>query len=215
MKNLSTVIFIVIFFLLTGCAGTVTKRGMLDDNTYYSTYNPNVQVKVNPDFVHIEGRPGHFQHQFMNVRDRKRIFIHHFKESPNPGPVDYYYNPSTWIFWDIKMSERIETGTKEISGKKWYYCYFIKRPGNGGCMLVRDLAIFTRDHDILKIRYVKMLLDRHCNNWANADLKSLTDIQMDSLKNFKAEFSKDIKISDFIADKGSEQKPEMVDTPKE
>jgi hypothetical protein len=195
MKKQIAIIFSAICFLLTGCATSITKRGMLDDNTYYSTYNPNIQIKVSPDFSYHAGKSGQFQHQFKNNIERKYIYIHHFKESPNPGPIDYYYNPSSWIFSDVPQSEKIESGTVNILNKKWYYCHYFRQSSTGSCALLKDIAIFTRDHDILKIRYIKELPRHDCDDWDRQDVDA-----------FKAEFSKDIEITNYEIGKDIEQK---------
>jgi hypothetical protein len=204
MKKQIALIFSAICFLLTGCATSITKRGMLDDNTYYSTYSPNIQIKVDPSFSYKAGESGKFQHQFKNNFKNKYIYIHHFKESPNPGSVDYYYNPSSWIFWDVPPSEKIESGTVNILNKKWYYCHYFRQSSTGSCAILKDIAIFTSDHDILKIRYVKGLPQHDCDNWDRQDVEA-----------FKADFSKDIEITNYEIGKDIEQSAKATDQPKE
>ena len=88
MKKQIVIILSAICFFLAGCATAITKRGMLVDNTYYSTYSPNIQIKVSPDFLYHAGESGKFQHQFQNNTERKYIYIHHFKAPPNTTQVD-------------------------------------------------------------------------------------------------------------------------------
>ena len=71
MKKQISVIFIALFFLLTSCTATITKRGMLTDNIYYSTHDPNIQIEISPDFSYHKGKTGKIKHQFKNYADRK------------------------------------------------------------------------------------------------------------------------------------------------
>ncbi len=186
MKKQITIIFSVICLFLTGCAASVTKRGMLVDNTYYSTSSPNIQIKVSPDFSYHAGKTGQFQHQFQNNTEGKYIYIHHFRKEPNTTQVDYYLNPSNWIFWDVQPSQKIELGTVTILNKKWHFCHYFKQLYTGTCGLCKDVAIFTRDHDVFKIRYVKLLFRSDCDAWDKQDVDNLN-----------ADFSKDIEITNY------------------
>ena len=167
---------------------------MLVDNTYYSTYSPDIQIKVSSDYSYHPGESGHFQHQFKHRSELKYISIHHITEPPNTTQVDYYYNPSNWIFWDIPPSEKIDSGTVNILNKTWYFCHSFRPLLTGACALLKDIAIFTEDHDVLKIKYIKVLPPSDCGDWDRQDVENL-----------KADFSKDIEITNYEIGKDTDQ----------
>ena len=116
------------------------------------------------------------KHQFINRKDGKFIYIHHHRHMVDESQVDYYNNPSNWIFYNIPMSSKIESGSLTILGKRWYYCNRIQHfPGN--CAVFRDIARFTVDHDVFIVRYAKALPSYDCSDWKNE--KMLTAQQRD------------------------------------
>lgn len=138
---------------------------MLKENIYYSTDNPNIQIKVDSSFRYVEGRSGELKRQFRNADGSKGIFIHHIKHTPNESQVNYYNHPSQWIFKNISTHRQIDTGTSNISNKQWYYCNSAEIVPNG-CLLLRDISRFTDDHDIFFVRYIEGLPTTHgCKSW--------------------------------------------------
>ena len=163
---------------------------MLNNHVYYSTYSPNIQIKVNSNFTYDTDESGHLKHKFTNSRDCKLIFIEHYKYSGNKRKIAHW-GPNT-VFKGV--SNKIDSGTLSILGKKWYYCDHIDISSEQ-CVLIRDIAIFTQDHEWLFVRYVKSLPSYDCDNWKNITV--LTDEQRKFHRNFIDEFSRDIEMKNY------------------
>lgn len=197
MKKPSAIVAILFCFLvLPNCLHSPVKRGMLDANTYYSTHSPNIQITVNPDFSYRSGKKGQFKHQFINSKDQKYIYVHHFKRMTNETQVDYYHNPMNWIFNKFQNAVEIDRGTTLILDKKWYYRDCLMPLASGGCLLIRDLALFTEKHDRLKILYEKKLPGFKCRDWR--EYSHLSGRQKRLVRRFVANFSNDVEISQFV-----------------
>ena len=57
-------ILILITVTLIGCAQV--KRGMLNDQIYYSTYDPKIQLKISEDFEYHTGKYSSKKQEFVN-----------------------------------------------------------------------------------------------------------------------------------------------------
>ncbi len=198
LKNILEVLIISIF--VSGCSNVNTKsifhskRGMLDNNTYYSTSSPNIQIVVDPSFQYSAGAAKQVRHKFFNQAGNRAIFIDFNKHATNESQIDYYEHPSHWIFSDIANSKTIETGTLLLLNKEWYYNNNVNF-SEKGCALLRDLRRFTNDHDVFFIRYVEALPPQDCEKWQA--VKRLTDEQKDFVNNFVDDFSKLTEISKY------------------
>ena len=189
------VLMIVTAFILMGCHLTATvNRGMLDDNTYYSTSNPNIQIKIDNAYQHSAKKKG-YQHQFVNAENHRIVFIHYFHPLANETSVDYYEHPDHWIYANLDGSLEIDRGKMNILGKTWYYRDCFWRPNSASCALMRDLGRFTSRHATLKVLFIYQLPLYECNEWMG--IMDLTDKQKDTYERFANAFAIDIKFAKF------------------
>ena len=202
MKNQIAVISIAFCVFLTGCVKTKA-RGVLNDRIYYSTYSPNIQIKMSPDFTcYNTGKSSNYDYMFINDLGNKYVVITYFKQHGPENIIDYY-TPSR-IFNDVR--NKIDSGTLKILGETWYYCDYFKQFSPESCGMVRDLAVFTQKHDWLMVRYIETLPYYDCDSWS--DVKNLTSGQKEFISNFTADFSSDIEMDNYTPAREETGKPE-------
>lgn len=180
--------------LISGCIATRT--GLINDHTYFSTDSPNIKVTLPSAFKNTEISGSEIDYTFVNRLDSKVIYIHHELSPPNENAVDYYLEPSTWIFSHIPQSQQISTGTEKILNMTWYYCYSIFFPENKDhCFLNKHLSNFTYQNDIFTIIYSEPLHPYECGNWK--DFSELTSDQEKTLSRVNEYFYDAIDISTY------------------
>lgn len=195
-------ILILLCLGMAGCISSSVVRGVdKDANIYYSSSNPNIQLQLPTFATYSEGGRGQMKHQFN--RRRTAIYVDLIPHPANETQVDYYYNPEKWMFSDVLLSEKINSGTTTILDKKWYYCNSIKKDGRRG-FFIRDLGYFAPNHDILHIRFVKWLT--YDEFQTVKDREYLTNEQYGLIQEIIKEFDSDIIFTNYT--------PEVENTAK-
>jgi len=190
----------VVVVSLSGCL--VTKRGVKEDNIYFSNQHPNVQIKIGENFEYHQGQQGEFQHQFVDLKNHRTAFIHVLLHPANQTQVDYYDNPEHWIYAIPPGSVELDRFVTEIVGEKWFGQDFVYHYDAFDCVLMRDLAVFTDSHDILKLRYSWKIPSGKCDQWKT--ITTLPDTQQAFLTEFREGFAEDISISQ-CSDEGKDE----------
>lgn len=179
--------------ILSGCV--TTKRGMRDNNTFYSTMNPRLEINFGENFEYRKGVLGQYQHQFIDQENHRTAFIHVFLHEANQTQIDYYDNPEKWIFQAPSGSSEIKRFATKMYGEKWYIQDFVYHPSTANCLLIRDLSTFTDAHDVFILRYTWEIPPYKCEDWKNT--ASLGEEQKQFLEKFQAGFAEDIKIDSY------------------
>lgn len=199
MKKL---IQIVLCICLIGCVSNSVVRGVdKDANIYYSSSNPNIQLQLPTFATYAEGGRGQMKHQFL--RNRSAVYVDLVPRPANETQIDYYYNPEKWMFSDVPLSEKINSGTTTILGQKWYYCDSIKKDGRRG-FFIRNLGYFAPNHDVLYVRFAKWLTYDEFQIVKNYEYP--TNKQNEFIQEIIKEFESDIKFTNYI--------PEVENTAK-
>lgn len=183
----------VLLLGISGCSHT--KRGMLDNNTYFSNQNPNVQITLGENYEYHKGERGQYQHQFSDQENHRMVFVHVFLHNANQTQVDYYDNPEGWIYSTPPDSVELNRFVAEMIGEKWYVQDVVYHPSTAACVLIRDLAVFTDAHDVFKLRYSWEIPPYKCDNWKTAN--SLSSSEGEYFNKFVAAFSDDVTIREF------------------
>ena len=189
MKNL--IVLMLFCILAVGCVSSNT-RGVIDNQIFYSSNQPNIKITVSDDYNFQEVK--NHCYVFDNYSG-EAVYISFFENSTIENTVDYYYHPSKWMFDYVKLSEKIDTGTLNILGKQWYYCNSIIKQSNGKCCFARNLGHFTSDHNVLTVRYFKRLSKHDCFKWENHDI--LTKEQIEIMTDVIKTFEEDVAFSNY------------------
>lgn len=178
---------------ISGCS--LTKRGMLENNTYFSNKNPSVQITLGENYEYHKGGRGQYQHQFSDQENHRMAFVHVFLHDANQTQVDYYNNPEGWIYRTPPNSVELNRFVTEMIGEKWYVQDAVYHPSTAACVLIRDLSVFTDTHDVFKLRYSWEIPPYKCDNWKT--VASLSSSEGEYFNKFVAAFSHDITIKEF------------------
>lgn len=189
-------LIIICLTMLSMNSGCISHRGVLDNNTYYSTKSPSLQVKIKDEFEYRKGESGQYQHQFLDNENHRLVYIHFTAHMPNETSVDYYENPDGWIYASIPDSVELERFNMHEAGEKWYVRDIVHHVSTVACLMIRDLGVFTDDHDVLKMLYLWQMPPYVCKDWKSKE--SLSEAQQQYLNEFRSGFSEDIKISKYI-----------------
>ncbi|SDP81918.1 hypothetical protein [Desulforhopalus singaporensis] len=195
MYILKRLILILSILVFSSCA--MPKRGLINENTYYSSDSPSIKVEMVGYHKYIADKKNSSRYIFANNENRF-VYIDHFNHIPYENKVDYYYEPSTWIFSHIPSDSKISTGTTEILGKTWYYCDSANLKDNG-CALIHNIARFTYRHDIYYLQYVQVLPVYDCWEWRNTT--QLSKKQKQTLSILHTNFENEIKFTSYLSDK--------------
>ncbi|MDC3237487.1 hypothetical protein OAT93_02000 [bacterium] len=193
LKQLLVVAFSTLMFF--GChMATTDKQGMLNENTYFSSKKPNIQIVVD-DLYQYSEEADSYDHKFINVEKHRVSYILHSPSNHDQRKIEYYYSPDSWLFNDYPTSIRLHKGELEIIGKTWYYQDCVLKPTTANCVMIRDIGMFTPTDGLFKILYIFELPPYTCNQWNKSE--SFTDEQEEAYKNFLEGFASDIKITNY------------------
>lgn len=208
MKLNRGLIFVCIVVLVAtfGCADN--RRGVMENNLYYSTQSPNVQIKVRDKFKYRRGATGEFRHQFFDNEGHRIVYIHYVPSEPNETQVDYYYHPDQWIYEQFPNSVEIERFEMDMAGEKWYVRDAVRHVSTASCYMFRDLGVFTDMHDVLKLIYFWEMPPFICKDWKFTD--SLSDSQQQYLKEFRDGFAEDIEVTNYHSADGEKKIAEEI-----
>ena len=181
---------------LTSCS--LAGRGMLDNHTYYSSYGPNIRIDVDERFTYDRDTDSQYRYIFINEDAHRTVVIEFMPLRLNERNVDYWHNPITWIFYDIKNSEEIAKGKMTIMGQRWYYRDLAYHYSTAECYLLRDIGHFSDKHDVLKILYAQELPPYRCKSWK--DLSALDEAQQTRFERFLNSMAQDVQMSPYVPD---------------
>lgn len=182
-------------FMFFGChMATTDKQGMLNENTYFSSKKPNIQIVVDDQYQYSEEAES-YDHKFINVEKHRVFYILNSPPYHNQRRMEYYYSPDSWMFNNYPTSIRLHQGELKIIGKTWYYRDCVLKPTTANCVMIRDLGMFTPADGLLKVLYILELPPYTCSQWNKSD--SFTDEQEEAYKYFLEGFASDIKITNY------------------
>ena len=166
---MKTIVCVLFFFFLNGCtayqseslipgyleldfySSTGAHRGMYDAHTYISTYSPNIKISIDPSFQYKSNRSyGKLRHQFLSPN--ADVYIHYYTNIQGSSDQNMIFEPIEKVLWSgIQERDIVDRGSEEIVGYQWEYCIWLS-PAEEGCLMTKDTATATLDHDILFLR---------------------------------------------------------------
>ncbi len=180
-----------VMLLACGCANTNVK--MVDDQTFLSTDAPRLQIAVAPDYEFRKDTDHRYRFEFFNQEEGRYVLIQYRQRPIHTRNIDYFNNPSTWIFYDLPDCEDIDKGDLILFDQKWYYRDYVYHQSSSSCALIRDMGHFARNYAVLKVLYWQDLPPYKCNAWKN--LNHLSADQQKKLDLFLKTHQEDIKMS--------------------
>lgn len=186
-------LYFAIMAVVSGCAKS--HRGVMENNIYYSSQSPNVQIKIKDKFEYRKGATGQYQHQFFDNEGHRLIYIHYQRNDLNENKVDYYEHPDHWIYAQFSNSVELERFEMDMVGEKWYVRDAVRHVSPESCFMYRDLGVFTDMHDLLKLIYFLGIPSYDCKDWKSTH--SLSDSQLQLLEEFRDGFTEDIEITNY------------------
>lgn len=150
-------------------SSTGAHRGMYDSHTYISTYSPNIKISVDPSFEYKPNRAfGKLRYQFLGTDSD--VYIHYYTNLQAGSRQNPIYEPiENLLRGGIAERDIVDTGGEELAGYHWAYCIWIS-PVENGCLMTKDTATTTLDHDVLFLRYVELRQDIVCEQVKNRDV---------------------------------------------
>jgi len=203
------------------CAGMETKRGV-QDNIFYSSSNPKINIKINPDFTYTGSE---IQDQCVydrtkdenpivkrgklhwagstplhNVFARKESHKFYNSELKRRIKIDISTITTQEHFWLSdrlfdQVKNKLASGVVSINGKKYQYCVFTDMSSLGNCWLVKSLGriVSAKSDSKMNIIYEENLEGKYtCSDWEKAYL--LNNDQKVFLNEFIESGEKDIQI---------------------
>jgi hypothetical protein len=211
MKNL--LLLIIVIGLLFGCAGV--KRGV-QDNLFYSSSNPKMNVLINADFKYAESKKetelayNPMAGSAANVKTYNYLFINQLNNRLIEIQIHEIIT-SNW-FWrpgylrDVK--NKIDSGDLMINGEKYEYCVAVQERSLGSCMLNKYLCrtVGGNSNYRIFISYSQYIEGYSlCKKWVK---NHLTSSEKEYLKNFIADSEKDFTILDYQDPTSATSNPE-------
>jgi len=174
--------------LICGCAGLPsTERGMIDNYTYCSTFDPSILIKVDNKFTY---KPDlNKEKKILSFRAHGKGFYIQLIENKmkfRETKVLYYHPVET--IWHFENT--INTDDIILGGKKWHYWDYIKKDK---CRIIRQIAMRNQSRDTIVLQYVKGMKNKLCDGWENS--KVLTSSQREIYNDFVSDFENDIVVS--------------------
>jgi hypothetical protein len=191
MNMVLHLMIVMVVVIAGGCANTNVK--MVDDWTFLSTDDPNLKIQVAPDYVRKQEDQRRYRYEFVNEEERRYVLIQYYHKPVHTRNIDYYYNPATWIFYDLPNCEEIEKGELEMLDRKWYYRDYIHHGSTASCSMIRDMGHFTPKKAVVKVLYWQDLPPHKCQSWKGISHLSATQREKRGL--FLNNHQEDIKIS--------------------
>ena len=180
-----------VMLLACSCANTNVK--MVDDQTFLSTDDPNLQIAVASDYELEKESDRRYRFEFFNEEEGRYVLIRYHQRPIHTRNIDHFNNPSTWIFYDLPDCEDIDKGDIMLFDQKWYYRDYVHHESSASCALVRDMGHFTRNYAVLKVIYWQGLPPHKCNSWKG--LNQLSADQQEKLDQFLKAHQEDIQMS--------------------
>jgi hypothetical protein len=177
--------------LLSACANTNVK--LVDEHTFVSSDSPNLKVQVAADYERRTEDRRQYRYEFVNNEEGRYVLIQYFHKPVHTRNIDYYYNPLTWIFYDLPDCDEIEKGELMRLDMKWYYRDFIHHPSTASCAMIRDMGYFRPKGAVVKVLYWQNLPPHKCQTWK--DLGRLSAAQQARREQFLKHHQEDITMS--------------------
>ena len=179
--------------LAYGCANARVK--MVDDQTFLSVKDPNLQIEVAPDYVLKKDAARRYRFEFFNEEERRYVLIHYLQRPVHTSNIDYFNNPATWIFYDLPDCEDIEKGDFQLFDHKWYFRDYVYHQSTSSCALIREMGHFARNYAVLKVLYWQDLPPYKCSTWKG--MSRLNAEQQERRNRFLTTHQEDIKMSSY------------------
>jgi hypothetical protein len=169
---------IVCLLMMLSCAARGTKRGV-QDNIFYSSSNPAINIKISPDFVYTGSeiqnqcvhdrsknenpivyafRPPNVVNQEPSVRVFASNESHQFynSELKRRIKIDISTLTTPYHFWRPdrifdRVQNKLASGVVSINGKKYQYCVFMDTSSSGTCWLVKGIGRMATVKGVSKI----------------------------------------------------------------
>jgi hypothetical protein len=130
---------LLIFVLLSGCASLQAKREVID-NTFYSSSNPKIQIKVSPEFKYIGetkdtgDRQAASSTRMLTHRAKWYLFVDSDASRVNRAVSIRVERTETYYISDLfsQVKSSYEKGTCELGGQNFQYCSRLFYPGMSG-----------------------------------------------------------------------------------
>ena len=126
---------LLIFVLLSGCASLQVKREVID-NTFYSSSNPKIQIKVSPEFKYIgetkdtAARQAVGSTTMLEHRTKWYVFVDSEGSRVKRVVAIMIERVDTSYISDIYrlIENYYQKGTCKLGGRKFQYCSFLFYP---------------------------------------------------------------------------------------
>ena len=167
-RTLMYFFMIVCLVMMYSCAARGTKRGV-QDNIFYSSSNPVINIKINPDFAYTGSE---IQNPCVHERpkDEENPIVMRLYPGSKRGVVpgyDVFANKESHKFYNSELKRRIKidistittqnhywlsdrlfdqvenkltSGVVAINGNKYQSCVFVDMSSSGNCWLVKSLG---------------------------------------------------------------------------
>lgn len=191
-------ICVVSLLIAYGCAGSNTIRTVEDENVFYSSYNPKIRIKINPEYTFIKktdvGDTGFgtgLGEKSANIKVNKFLFLDR-NSGKNRGVeiiLKELVSPR-WFFKPVifKIKNPFDSGKVKIHGKNYQHCtYAVKRQND--YMLIRGIGrlVGANKNAMIVVYYFEPV----GGDWSNRDL--LTTNQKTLINQFAEDSQKDIQ----------------------
>jgi hypothetical protein len=214
--------FIAVCFAFTfGCAGMTPERGVRQDNTFYSSAFPKLEVNIHPDFEYI-GKAEEKEHKKdvqqrgTHASDRESYLFGYIEDAKIKKGVVVRIQTlvATRAYWlpDIfgRVKNKLDSGTVKIQGRTYQYMVvassrmgrkyerdFITNKGYiiPNAFLVKVLGKIngSKDEILIHIDYFEDISDKYSRrDWIDKD--TLTTEQQSFLEAFNVRSEENIQI---------------------
>ena len=200
MKHMFSNFFIVVCILLIfGCAGPERVRTVQDDNIFYSSSNPNIRIKINPDFKfnkETDNRDSGFSSGYGEKSSNRKVtrFLFIDRVSGKRRGVEIVIAELLSPRWSFSANifspkNNYDSGRIKIQGNNYQYCTFVVRQPNN-YLLIRGIGRIVGANNNVSI--VIYYLEQATGDWSNINL--LTAEQKKQLNELIEDSKRDIEI---------------------
>ncbi|MFC1877884.1 hypothetical protein ACFL2E_11550 [Thermodesulfobacteriota bacterium] len=200
--------------ILCSCAGR--ERGV-QDNMFYSSSIPKLNIKINPDFKYAESQSSSDRgtnpmagDKMANV-DVERYSFYNGDTNRSVEIIIQEITTNRW-FWMPdhfrNTKNKIESGDTIVNGKNYKYCIAVQEISLGSCILSKMLGrnVTANSNCRILIMYNQNIRDYSiCDGWMDSQL---TESEKAYLNNFLADSENDFDILAYQAPSTVTTKPE-------
>jgi hypothetical protein len=133
--------YLLIFVLLPGCASLQAKREVVD-NTFYSSSNPKIQIKISPEYKYLGevrdtgSRQAVSSTRMLTHRAKWYVFVNSDTHKAKRMLSIRIERTETQYISDLfsYVKSYYERGTCELGGQSFQYCSLLIYPGMDGAV---------------------------------------------------------------------------------